>query len=89
MVALAQAVVYPATAAKDGLEGKVLVSMVIDEHGKTVSAEIITGVREDLDKAALDAVRKVEWTPALKGKTPVKANVIVPIMFKLDPNKKK
>jgi TonB family protein len=89
MTAIMQAVEYPASAKKDGIEGKVLVEVVVDVHGKTKSANVKSGVRQDLDEAALGAVQKVEWTPALKNNQPVETTVVVPILFKLDTEKKK
>ncbi|MCB9357838.1 MAG: energy transducer TonB [Calditrichaeota bacterium] len=89
MTALMKEVVYPKSALKDGLEGKVLISVVISADGKTKSAEVMTSVREDLDQAALNAVRNIKWTPAMKGHEAVEATVVVPIQFKLDPNKKR
>ncbi|MCB1060224.1 MAG: energy transducer TonB [Calditrichaeota bacterium] len=89
MVALMQQVVYPKSASKDGIEGKVLISAVIDVNGKVSKAEIMSGVRQDLDQAALTAVQNIEWTPAMKNKQAVEAAVVVPVLFKLDSDKKK
>lgn len=89
MTALMQAVEYPKSALKDGTEGKVLVEVIIDANGNVKSAVVKTGVRADLDKAALAAINKTAWTPALKNNAPVESTIIVPIMFKLDSKKQK
>lgn len=89
MSALAQAVVYPKSALADSLEGRVLVSAQISATGTVKSVEVMTGVRKDLDDAALEAVRTILWTPAKKNDKPVESSIIVPIQFKLDATKRK
>lgn len=76
-------VVYPASAKESGIEGKVLVKAIVDENGKVIKTEILKSVSDDCDKAAMDAIKKTKFTPALKDKKTVKAEVVIPIMFKL------
>lgn len=77
-------VVYPASAKEAGIEGKVLVKAVIDEQGNVAEASIIKSVNDDCDKAAMDAIKKTKFTLGIKDNKPIKAEVTIPIMFKLD-----
>jgi TonB family protein len=89
LLALMQQIPYPASAKKDGIEGKVLLSIVVGTDGQVKSAEITRSVRNDLDQAALQAIQASKWTPAQKGGKPVESNIVVPVQFKLEDKSKK
>jgi protein TonB len=76
-------VVYPKTAKDAGIEGKVLIKAVVDEKGDVVKTEVEKSVNKDLDEAAIDAIKKTKFTPALKDKKAVKAEIVIPIIFRL------
>jgi protein TonB len=76
-------IVYPKSAKDSGIEGKVFVKAVVDEKGSVVQTEILKSISKDLDEAAVDAIKKTKFTPALKDKRSVKAEITIPIMFKL------
>jgi TonB family protein len=74
---------YPASALKDKIEGTVLLNVYVNEEGDVVSAFIGQGVRDDLNRAALEAVQYFKFKPArVKGK-PVSVPVTIPFVFKL------
>lgn len=75
---------YPKSAIKDDIQGKVYVKFIVDKNGFVKDAHIAKGVREDLDKAALDVVNKMlQWKPGTqKGKT-VEVKFTLPIAFRL------
>lgn len=77
-------VVYPVAAKDQGIQGKVFVKAIIDENGNVTETSILKGVNADCDKAAMDAIKKTKFTPGIKDNKPVKAEVTIPIMFKLD-----
>ena len=81
--AILKNVVYPSSAKDLGIEGKVLVKTIIDKNGNVIKTEILESVNEDCDKAAIDAINKVSFTPALMDGKPIEAEVVIPIMFKL------
>ena len=81
--AMIKNVVYPVSAKESGIQGKVLVKTIIDEKGNVVETEIIESVNADCDKAAMDAIKKTKFTPGIKDNKPVKAEVTIPVMFKL------
>lgn len=56
---------YPSEAIRQGLEGEALVFMMLDADGNVVAARIEAGSgHELLDRAALDAVRRLRALPA-------------------------
>lgn len=77
-------VIYPEIVARAGIEGKVLVQFVVDENGAVTQEKVVESVHDDLDKAALIAVRKTEFAPARKDGQPVKAQLVLPVTFSLD-----
>jgi protein TonB len=81
--AMIKNVAYPVSAKEAGIEGKVLIKTIIDEKGNVVETEILESVNADCDKAAMDAIKKTKFTPGIKDNKPVKAEVVIPIMFKL------
>ena len=75
--------VYPISAKESGIEGKVFVKAIIDENGNVTETSVLKSVNEDCDKAAMDAIKKTKFTPGIKDNKPVKAEVTIPVMFKL------
>lgn len=83
MESILKNVKYPEDAKKDKIEGKVLIRAFINEKGEVTDAKIEQGNNKLLIDAALNAVKATKFTPAeLRGKK-VKAEVVVPILFKL------
>lgn len=80
--AIQKLVVYPEEAKKNKIEGKVFIHAFIDEKGSVVKVQVLKGVNE-LNEAAMKAVKETKFTPAkMKGKA-VKSQVTVPIFFRL------
>ncbi len=77
---------YPFAARRQGLEGKVLLRVAVLPSGAaaSVTVESSSGHRI-LDRAARKAVRRWRFTPATRAGRPVKAEVRVPVTFKLEP----
>lgn len=73
---------YPGSALRRGDRGTVLVRAQIGVDGvpTDVSVGRSSGSRE-LDRAALDAVRRWRFRPAMSGELPVSASVQIPINF--------
>ncbi len=80
---LQKKVVYPEIERRAQVEGKVLVKAYIDEDGNVAKVEIVKGVDEGLNEAALNAVEKTKFKPGMQRGKPVKVKVIIPIVFKL------
>jgi len=58
---------YSDEAIKRGIEGTVKMELVINDSGKVDSVKIISGIHSDLDTAALKAIKKFEFSPAVAG----------------------
>jgi periplasmic protein TonB len=82
--AILKNVVYPQSAIEANIQGKVLIKAIIDEKGNVVETEVINSIQKDCDQAAVDAIKKTKFTSGIKENKPVKAEVVIPIMFKLD-----
>ncbi|MBN2466176.1 TonB family protein [candidate division WOR-3 bacterium] len=77
---------YPDMARAAGIEGKVVVSMVVDTLGNVSKAEVYAGSGNTmLDQAALDAAYKCGFVPGFQRDRPVIVrNVILPFNFRLN-----
>ena len=76
---------YPTQALRNHEEGTVLVRVNVDANGMATNPEVVnrSGSRE-LDRAAMDAVRRWQFKPALKDGKAIASAVEVPVEFKLD-----
>jgi TonB family protein len=76
-------IIYPEIAKRAGIEGKVFVQAFIDENGNVVNARIIKGIGGGCDESALDAVKQAKFIPGKQKGKPIKVQVTIPIVFKL------
>ncbi|GMU97066.1 MULTISPECIES: energy transducer TonB [Ignavibacterium] len=83
IAAIQQRITYPEIAKRAGVEGKVYVLAFVDEDGDVKKAQIIKGIGAGCDEAALDAVLKTKFKPGRQRGKPVKVQVSIPIVFKL------
>jgi protein TonB len=74
---------YPEMARKAGIEGMVVLWVLIDKDGQVRDVQVKKGLGAGLDEAAVESVKKVPWTPAIQNNRPVSVWVSVPIRFKL------
>ena len=81
--ALQKELVYPESAKKNKIEGRVILQTVIDETGEILEVDVIKSLDPACDEAAAQAIRATEWKPALEEGKPVKVKVAVPVVFKL------
>jgi protein TonB len=75
--------VYPELARKAGIEGKVIVKVWIDKHGKVKEALVLKSSVELLNDAALTAAKQWEFTPAMMKLGPVDVWSTLTFNFKL------
>jgi TonB family protein len=83
MYAIQSRIKYPENAKNQGIEGKVFIQAFIDETGNVIKANVIKGAGYGLDEAALSAVKQTKFTPGKQKGKPVKVQVTIPIVFKL------
>ena len=77
---------YPADAAKQGIDGKVVLLLQLDAQGNVSGVEVESSQPAGVfDQAAIDAARKWTLEPAMKDGKPVAGKVRVPVTFEADP----
>lgn len=75
---------YPEEAKRAGLEGKVILSALIDTSGKVVKVEIDKSTNPIFEESARKAMMKARFTPALQNGKPIKLWYTLPIIYKLN-----
>lgn len=89
LAALQNYLIYPEKAKKDGIEGRVILRVLVDTDGSVRKALIQHSDSKLLNQAAIDAVKETKFTPALKNGKPIMVWVSIPINFKLKEKEKK
>jgi len=75
---------YPAFARRMGMEGTVMLKVLVSRQGTALKIEIAhSSGYEFLDKAAAEAVRNWRFVPARQGNSPMEEWVQVPVAFRL------
>lgn len=75
---------YPAEAHTNNIQGRVVVSVIINTEGKATNAQIVQGVAPSLDAEALRiATTMPDWTPGTKDGKPVNVKYTFPVVFRL------
>lgn len=73
---------YPARAMRNGESGEVVVQVEIDTGGRPTRVDVVQSSRSrDLDRAAVRAVQRWQFSPAIRNGQPVSSRVLVPIQF--------
>ncbi len=80
---LKKRVKYPEVARRAGLEGRVVVRVLVGKDGKPRKAVIEQSDNEIFNQAAIDAVMQSVFTPAIQNGEPIAVWVSIPIDFKL------
>ena len=75
--------VYPQIAQSNGVQGTVILDAVIGENGRVREVRILRSIPL-LDRAAMDAVRQWQFTPALLNNVPVPVVMTVTVTFRLN-----
>ena len=86
---LAKNIKYPKTAKEQGISGNVIVKAIIDKNGNVAGTEVVKSISKELDEAAVTAVKLTKFIPGENKGKKVRAEVTIPIKFKLDNSKKK
>lgn len=75
---------YPAEAQENGVQGRVVVSFVVEKNGQINDVTVMRHVDPSLDKEAIRVVRNMpRWTPGKQGGEPVRVRYHVPMSFRL------
>lgn len=77
-------IIYPEIAKRAGVQGRVYVKAFVDESGVVKKAEVLKGIGAGCDEAAVAAVMKTRFKPGKQRGKPVRVQVSIPILFKLN-----
>ncbi|MCC7537667.1 MAG: TonB-dependent receptor, partial [Deltaproteobacteria bacterium] len=66
---------YPEEALRLGLEGDVLLELVVSSEGLVTDVRVVTGAGHGFDEAAIEAARRFELAPARRDGEPVAARI--------------
>jgi len=75
---------YPEMARLAGLQGLVMVKVLVGVDGRVEQVELLKGVHPLIDRPALAAARRLVFTPGTQRDIPVPCFVAVPFRFSLD-----
>ena len=81
---LSSAIVYPEKAARQRIEGRVIVSFTVSENGDVSNPKILKGIGAGLDEEAVRIVTKMpRWEPGIQGGEAVAVQYNLPVTFQL------
>ena len=74
---------YPASAEEKKIEGKVIVSFIVNKNGSISDIKIIKSLDPDCDSEVLRVMKKMpKWKPGTEKGRPVRSEYVIPIIFK-------
>lgn len=75
---------YPESARQRNIQGRVVVSFIINKDGTIADAHVSTSVHPYLDREALRVVRMMpRWKPGMEKNRPCRTMFVIPINFKI------
>ncbi|HZY35128.1 MAG TPA: TonB family protein [Mucilaginibacter sp.] len=81
---LANHVRYPATAREGHIQGRVIISFVVERDGSLTNFKVARGVGGGLDEEAIRVMKmSPKWKPGMQNGKPVRVRYSVPISFTL------
>ena len=79
---------YIATAVEERVQGRVQLACVIKRDGTVAGVQLVRGVDDRLNRSAVEALAKWEFSPAVRNGEAVDVDVLVEIPFQLAPKVK-
>ena len=81
---LAQNIKYPAEAEKAGIQGRVILTFVVDQDGRAIEPKVVRSVDPLLDAEALRLISTMpKWVPGKQNGEVVRVKYTLPIQFAL------
>ena len=75
---------YPAACQEAGIQGRVIVSFVVNKDGTIQNVEVLRGVHEKLDAEAVRVVKSMPaWSPGEQQGRKVRSKFQLPVFFRL------
>jgi periplasmic protein TonB len=81
--AIQEKIKYPEIAKRAGVEGRVYILAFVDETGTVTKAQVLKGIGAGCDEEALKAVQNTKFKPGKQRGKPVRVQVSIPVIFKL------
>ncbi len=81
---LANNVVYPEEAIEKDMEGKVTMMVYLEKDGSIKKVEVLQSDNPIFEEAAIEAVRKTSFSPAIRDGLGIKFKIPVSVRFKLN-----
>lgn len=79
---------YPAQAMKNGVQGRVICSFVVNVDGSIADVEVVRGVDAELDAEAIRVIKSFpKWEPGMQRNKAVRVKYVLPINYKVDSDK--
>ena len=76
---------YPAICRENNIQGKVIVTFVVNKDGSIVDIEVAKSVNPSLDKEAIRVISQMpKWKPGSQRGKPVRVKYSVPVNFRLN-----
>ena len=81
---LAKNIKYPVVAEENGVQGRVIVTFVVERDGSITDVKVVKSVDPSLDKEAARVVKSMpRWQPGKQNGSAVRVKYTVPVTFKL------
>ena len=81
---LSQNLTYPAVAAENGIQGRVVVNFVVEKDGSISNVQVVRSVDPALDREAVNVVKRMpKWNPGMNNGQPARVKFTLPVTFKL------
>jgi protein TonB len=81
---LAKNIKYPVVAEENGVQGRVIVTFVVERDGSITDVKVVKSVDPSLDKEAARVVKSMpKWQPGKQNGSAVRVKYTVPVTFKL------
>ncbi len=74
---------YPEEAVRKGIEGRLMLTFVVNTDGKPSEIEIIRSLHASCDSAAVQALRQTRFVPGKQNGEAVRVRMRLPVRFKL------
>ena len=81
---LAENTHYPEETKEKGVQGRAVVSFVVEKDGSITNVKVLKSLDPLLDKEAVRVVKTMpKWIPGKQSLVPVRVRYVLPVSFKL------
>jgi len=78
-------IVYPSEAREKGIQGKVIITVLVDKDGTPINWKVKESVHKSIDQASLNVIKLIDqYNPAKAFNRPTRGIIDIPVMFKLE-----